>query len=357
MFSLYLKITFITVVCIVIVAATINFFVDPSGVYGQKTITPEKYAFELTQKSKYGLLWQEGLFADRDLSKALAVYSKDVDCVVIGSSRIMQVSSKSHNKSFMEMCPSILNIGVSGASIEDHIALSYLVVKAGFSGDVIFGVDPWTLTYNKHQRWTVYSDVYNNARYEIFGDDDDVSMSPLLFLLNLINVEYTYRSVLLLMKYLKKGIPSIVMASDFDYEVGLDDPVKLPDGSHVYSKNYIQKSGNISIKDGKNHNWMVKTPVSSQIGSSDYQHLLKWVSMNDIKVHVLLTPYHHSAWAYNDTVIVSAMNKTENIIKKIAKGLGVAVYGSYNPLKVGCDNNEFYDVMHAKSSCLGKIAK
>ncbi len=45
----------------------------------------------------------------------------------------------------------------------------------------------------------------------------------------------------------------------------------------------------------------------------------------------------------------------ENRIRSISKNSGVKVIGSYNPLKCGCDDDEFFDGMHPKDSCMEKI--
>ena len=41
--------------------------------------------------------------------------------------------------------------------------------------------------------------------------------------------------------------------------------------------------------------------------------------------------------------------------RNLSKELNVEIVGSYNPLKVGCNEYEFYDGMHPKDSCMDKV--
>jgi len=336
---------------------SLNFVVDTAGIYHDKALTPGKYASALLQ-SKKGLLWPEGLLAARKLAKALAKHSPGYDCVVIGSSHIKEISSVRNNKSLKGLCPSILNLGVLAASLEDHITLSYLVIQSGFKKNIILGVDPWTLAYNKDVHWLKYADDYRTAQLTIFGNTNNLPrVNTETMITNLINLDYALRSLSLLMKYINQGIPSITHATSLNHKIGLSDPVKLPDGSNIFSQKYLQKTKNpkITVDDGRLHMYKLNTPVSLPEAVNDYQLLLEWIFSSEAKPHILLTPYHHSAWAYNDTPVALAMQKTEKIVRDIGYKLGVTVYGSYNPSMVNCDEDEFYDVMHAKVTCLSKI--
>lgn len=343
--------------------AGVNYLVDPAGIYHEGKVSPELYVNELIG-SQNGLLWPEGLFSERDFAKALASLPHRQECVVIGSSHVMQISSHRLNASLQNICPSLINVGVSGASIEDHITLSYLVVQSGFTGRIVLGVAPWTLSYGKDKRWLKYRQEYSKARSEIFSYDDsqerasnDLGESGAGLLMgNLINLEYTQRSIAQFLKY-GFDAPEVEKAPVFDHMIGYSVPVKLPDGSHVYSKQYIAKSGNVTKLRGENHQYKVKTSVSSGIGIKDYKRLLEWISERGINPAIVLTPYHPFAWGNNESNIYLAMMKTENIIRNIASEVGIDLYGSYNPAQVDCDESDFYDVMHAKDACLMKIVQ
>jgi hypothetical protein len=47
----------------------------------------------------------------------------------------------------------------------------------------------------------------------------------------------------------------------------------------------------------------------------------------------------------------------ESNFRDFAKTHGVNIIGSYNPIRVGCNTSDFYDGMHPKATCMGKIMK
>ena len=338
----------------------LNYFIDPGGIYHGKSITPEKYASSLV-KSSNGLLWPEGLMSDRKLAKALIKHSLSFNCVIIGSSHVRPISSARKNRSLTGLCPSILNIAVDGASIEDHITLSYLLIKSGFSNNVILGLDPWTLTYNKDSRWLIYSSDYYISQNQIFNKKKKpINLKnnlPIIF--NLIDLEYTLNSISMLNKYFTLGLHTIIEVDSFDHSKGIETAVKLPDGTVISSNKDIRlrklASKSITINDGILHDYKVDTNVSSLEAIEDYKLLLKWIAKSNAVPHILLTPYHPYAWIKNDSKITLAMLKTERILRSIAKQLEISIYGSYDPSKLNCKKNEFDDIMHPKDVCLAKI--
>jgi len=353
MFSIYLNRLFgITIVFLISVGA-LNYFADPAGIYHPASVSPERYALRLVE-SKNGLLWPEGLFAERELVKALTKYAEQYDCVVIGSSHVMQISSFRNTKSLMTECAELINLGVSGASIEDHFVLAYLSAQAG-AKSIVLGVDPWTLTHNRDSRWLIYRDLYEKARIAIFDVDTAIEEMPdqPSKLTNLLNIEYTERSFLMLKRLLAYGALKITHADIIREEVGSEDPIKLPDGSHIYSSSFISNSKNNTNPDGR---ITYKTSkVITERGVREYRELLMWLLKQNITPVLLMTPYHHNVWKRPMSRPMLEMTKTEKIVLKLGKELGVKVVGSYRPGMFGCQVDEFYDGMHAKSTCLSRL--
>ena len=135
MYYLYIKKTFLIVFSILALFSLINFFVDPENIY-PKLFSSEKsesllasYSNRLT-KSKYGLLDEEfSILNERDRKKALATFSKDSGCAIIGSSRVKQISSFRDEKSLTKNCKSIVNLGVDGATLEDYFIFSEILLE------------------------------------------------------------------------------------------------------------------------------------------------------------------------------------------------------------------------------------
>ncbi len=333
---------------LLLLVASFNFIIDPVNIYHNSLLSPEKYAQELIHSDE-GLILQYGLLSERTLSKELSKYSKSFDCVIIGSSHTRPIGSHRKNKSLTSLCPRILNLSVSSASIEDHITLSYLVITSGFKGKIILGSDPWVLSTKQYPNWSKYKNDYYKAIKEIHGKSEISANILHSKIMNLINFEYTTQSIKRLKKYLNTGLPSIVHVAPFDHDKGLYETVKLPDGSTIQGKKYSNKIKN-------SNDYSIPNYTLSPDKLINYERLLKWVTSSGATPYILLTPYHPLVWSNNEANKLLSLKSIEKINKKIAQKIGVTSFGSYNPIFIGCMEYEFSDASHAKDTCLGKIS-
>lgn len=72
------------------------------------------------------------------------------------------------------------------------------------------------------------------------------------------------------------------------------------------------------------------------------------------KVVFVLSPYHPKLFELmqlNDRKFL----EIESIFREVAESSGAEVIGSYDPVKVGCSSEDFYDGMHPKDKCVDKI--
>ena len=96
---------------------------------------------------------------------------KPVKTLILGSSRVMQVDSLMLNEP-------ILNLSVSGASIEDHIAFSAEAIAQYKPNRIIIGLDPWLLNRLAiHDGWKSINSLYaywqaNIRKDNELGDND-----------------------------------------------------------------------------------------------------------------------------------------------------------------------------------------
>ena len=134
-------------------AGAVNFVVDPGYIYLKKNFNNnvDEYAKKLFTSEK-GLIatgWNE-----RVVKSAMAKYAGNFDCVILGSSHIIQISQVRHTGNIQQVCPKLLNLGVSGASLEDLIVFT----------DIIFEND------SKHSSHKFPIDIpkTNNAELSIF---------------------------------------------------------------------------------------------------------------------------------------------------------------------------------------------
>jgi peptidoglycan/LPS O-acetylase OafA/YrhL len=97
---------------------------------------------------------------ERLLVKNRIEYNDDSpEAIVLGSSRIMQIGTHNYDKS-------VINLGVSGASIEDHIAIASLAAPKLDPKTIFIGLDPWLFNADsKQDRWRSLAPEYYSAWY------------------------------------------------------------------------------------------------------------------------------------------------------------------------------------------------
>jgi hypothetical protein len=352
----YLFLVILQVSIAIIVIACISYSIDPAKIYHSNDelgSSPFGYSAKLL-KSKYGLLKNQS-FNERDVKQSLARQVTDADCAVIGSSTIMQVSSLVEDQIFKGICKSVINLGVSGASLEDHLALSYELLQNGKSPKtIIFGIDPWVINFQKDLRWGRYKQSYF-AMKEIIERDKEIDNSERFeafkYITNLLSLDYFIRSLRLIGQDKK----AIVEAPKFDYRRGIADPVLLPDGSLIYSEKFVnERNGTDTPIGGTNYAFEDGSQISEPAFIL-YGKLLNYLIKEGRKLIIVFPPYQQNVWKSSDSVVVRALIEVEPRIKQLGEELNIPVLGSYNPDYVGCNSDEFYDQMHSKHSCLSKI--
>jgi hypothetical protein len=360
----YIRYFFASTFFVLGLVAAMNYIVDPANIYHQN-ITPASYADALVS-SRYGLYDKEGTVDERLLAKALALKLSDVDCIVVGSSRVMQISSKRELKTLPDLCDSILNLGVSSGVIEDHITMTYFAINKkqnDLPNKIILGVDPWIFAFGKEQLWTVYRDDFFIAKQEIFGTHNGDSTNQEKFgvdevnkkkLENLINLEYTIRSLQKISMDYRTGKPAIIAAPKINYAIGGAFPIRLGDNSHIHSAKFISNSIGAPIPLG-GVTYNTEGALNQLNAIRAYRDLILWIKGKGVEPILLMTPYHENVLKKPDSPNAIALKNTEPIVLSMAKELDVKVVGSYDPKIFGCSNREFYDFLHPTAECLQKL--
>jgi hypothetical protein len=357
----YIKSIFLFITLLLTVTALTNYIVDPGNIYPKyysqdNRVTPEFFVKKLIE-SKYGLLKPKNVWNDRDIKKELAIYPDSYDCALIGSSQIMQISSYRQNKSLTTTCPKLKNLGVSGGSLEDYLALTNLVLKnkESLPKVVVFGINPWSLNFGRDLRWRKYEQDYYEMKKKISlkyatKNLSNENESNIALLLNLFNLEYLKSS---LSNISKAKIEKVTQASKFNQNIGLDHQVILPDGSLIYSSRLLKRDKNFD--DGRNSYKIVNNLYYQQHAIEIFTKLIQHLINYEIDVVLLLTPYHHSVWNNQEQPIIEAFKIVEEKVHDIAKQNKIKVIGSFNPNNIGCLENEFTDTMHSTDECLMKL--
>lgn len=357
----YLSTLVLTTLTLLLSVSFISYKVDPEGIYHDSGKEEANSSISYVAKlltTTHGLLKPGNSWNERDLKSSLARNNNsNADCAVIGSSHVMQISSFRRNASLVNICPSIINLGVSGGTLEDYLALSYMLVNNKKPKTIVFGIDPWALDFRRDSRWERYSKEYYLMKALLENKSsiqEDGSNQKIKYITNLINPQYFYRSVQLF----GKKMPEIVEAPSFNLLAGIENPVYLPDGSLVYSREYISNANSSEVPIGGS-NYKIKTYGSQYSFNAVllFKKLVHFLKKADINTVIVMTPYHHNVWKDKNSITTKALIDMEVKIRSVGKELQLEVLGSYDPDKIGCVSNEFYDMMHAKYLCLEKIEK
>jgi len=146
---------------------TFNWLVDPGFIYSktESSISPDEYAKKL-QVSKKGLI-SEG-WNERAIKLSLAKFSGEYDCIVMGSSHIMQISGLRNTGNITTICPKLLNLGVSGGSLEDLFVFSDVILNNKNKPKKIFiDISPWLFKYNMDERWQMNKKHYDELVFKL----------------------------------------------------------------------------------------------------------------------------------------------------------------------------------------------
>lgn len=295
---------------------------------------------------------QEGVMA-KELSESDAIYSSNInerifiknrivyersnpEAIVIGSSRIMQASSKGAGIE-------LLNLSVSGASLEDLVAIWELSSKKFNPRYVFLGADPWIFNINSGQnRWTSLSEEYSMALAGL-GINKGINASP--------TKPQSYLSSIAVRLYDYVNHSKIKAEDDTP---SVADKIRK-DGSRVYNLSYANKSSSEVERGAQSYisYAMTNYNYSSEVGNI-LERFISKIKMQDKKVVFVLSPYHPALFELMRSEDRKFL-EIESKFRKIAESVGAEVIGSYDPFKAGCSSEDFYDGMHPKDKCIDKI--
>ncbi|MBI2095285.1 MAG: DUF1574 family protein [Candidatus Omnitrophica bacterium] len=282
------------------------------------------------------------------------------EAVVLGSSRHMQIDASFFPSS------SFFNHSVTGGVLQDYLAIYQMMdEKDSRPKEIFLGLDPWLL--NKHHAQTRWKTLQHE--YEAMAAKLGMAIRP--------KNESYFNSFgtgrlreLFSWAYFKESLAEWVIrrgkakrenfyATD---ESWLDVPIKMADGALHYEK---EKGRRSPIELRKIAADYVKQKPVYSLGnffeidknlSAILESFMGRLKQTGVKVTVVLTPYHPGVWRVlaesPDYRMVAA---AEGFYGGIAAKQGVAVIGSFDPARCGCGEEEFFDGMHPKESCLRKI--
>lgn len=339
-----IKIIFISFPLLLILVS-VNYFGDAARIFDSEY---EKQMSEIISDGNF--VSNISNYDERIFQKELIAIINDApEIIVIGSSRTMLINSTHfRNQSFF-------NNSVSGASIEDIIALYQIYRDYDFSPQkIIIGIDPWLLNENNGQsRWKsleyFYKKYYQNSEHE-----------------STTNLNYKYGELFSLSYFQAslKAMPKLFSGTSKPFATQKkynETNTKLTDGSLVYNAAY--RNASQDEINSKINNYIIGSIYSienfekiSENIWSEFQTFITELQGENISVEFFLCPYAPLVF---DEISKSYPNveKTENLMVNFAKDNEIRVYGSFNPYVLGFDETYFYDGMHCKEKGIEKILK
>ena len=260
------------------------------------------------------------------------------EIIVLGSSRVMQIGSSSTGKE-------TLNLSVSGASVEDDVAIWKLASVKFDPNLVLIAADPWLFNSKSGQdRWRTLEAEYYSSLLELGIDMEKLSAT--------VERKKEVHNNILVDLYEAINISKITAANDSPEFI---DKIRR-DGSRVYNLSYAnQPNKQIEIGAVSFASYAMKPYENSISTEKIFEKFIREVNKN-YRVILVLSPYHPKLYKFmksEDTKFIDIENKFIDLSKK----LGVEIIGSYDPEQVGCSISDFYDGMHPKDSCMDKVIK
>ncbi len=299
-------------------------------------------------------------FDERKFRKKHIEHLKNnVDYVAIGSSRIMQLRK---NMFLNDGINNFKNYSVSGASIEDYLALiqAHKNKFGELPKNIIFGLDTWIFNkYNGQSRYLSLKDEYTQFM-NILKTNIETNNQKRSWIYYLLSLNYAKENKTYYDKNKSKDEDNKIKYTITD-TINIDDSLKMPDGSIYYPyKNRFpdfNEVSNIAKSYAKGSVYSLEN--YKELSNTElFEKLITYLKDNKVNVYFYLTPYNPITY---DILISNEkykiINEAENYLKKFAKENNIKIVGSYNPHNLKLKNEHFFDGMHSLDTAYEIIFK
>ena len=342
--KLWIVIAFFSSLIIFVIIGIFNYKVDSLELLKESFY--DKVAKELANgKIIAGLSnYDERIFR----KKQIEYLKNNVEYIAIGSSRTMMLRK---NMFLNDGINNFQNYSVSGASIEDYIALIQ-VHKNKFGKlpkNIILGLDAWIFNKNNEQtRYLSLNDEYLEFMKSLSSIKEihQKNRSKVSYLLSL---DYAKENRIYYKKHKNKDLENLKYY--IVDTINIDDALRMPDGSIYYP--YKERFPNFD-EVGK----VAKSYAQGNVYSLEkyeklsnlelFEGLVKYLKNNEVNIYFYLPPYNPITY----DILVSKdkykfIEKSEDYLRNFAKQNDIKLVGSYNPHKYNLKNSDFFDGMHS----------
>ena len=312
----------------------VNYFVDPAHKFDDNY---EKRIASFLAKGE--AVTNVDNCDERMLKKYLieANKGKHFDYVFFGSSRCMTISTETTGQN-------LFNLGVSGATIQDFIALYQLCIDNDITFEhAVISIDPGLLNdKNADVRWKTLESSYNkfNGKNETTNKNIDLTKVKTLFSVSYFQSAY------------KGAIKSLISGNAIrnDLEIASTYENRLqtnfPDGTITYGEVYRDASQ--SSIDKKASNPLRQEFVSYDKLSQTYRKLFEGFLDNLHCETISFITFAYMEGYYNRLMQVPGIVEQTNYLNDLAKKKRYSNFGSYNPKEENALNTDFYDELHLR---------
>lgn len=345
-----LRLTFLLPVPLLI--AGINYIEDPANIFRKGPY--ESGIVDIMMKGRN--VANITNYDERLLQKYLVERIQDCpEAIVLGSSRVMQLGERYFHGL------SLMNNGVSGASIEDLLAIYDLYEKKGCKIDkVLIGLEPYYLNDNNDQtRWRILNDEYNDCIAKLnlhqYKSHQPVIESKMVKYKELLSLSYFKSS----WSYLLRGVDVHYRPTSETVNMEL---TKLSDGSIYYGEE--SRNATLQIVNGYAIQSITETPMYSMREftqlSQKYQTIftsfIEYLQKKDIEVVFFISPYHPIVYNHcKKNSYYQIMFTAEKYFREVAESHNIRMIGSYDPAFYGFTDSSYYDGFHCKEDALSIV--
>lgn len=319
--------------------AGFNLWQDPAGIF----LGENPYKTMARESCAGKKLVVSGNYDERLFTKSVIdLGNNHYDVIVLGSSRIMDIGEQDFSQDVK-----VRNLGVSGASLEDDIAIweSYVQKMNVSPKMVIVGIDPWLFNrHNGETRWKSLTDEYL-AGMQRLGRTGVVSKDNERYR-TLLSISYTRESW-------KKFCNPVETLEVWNSQEDSAENKSLiyADGSRMGSRKSYREDADANarayVKDKVYH--LEEYEQLDEDLREDFSVWIKSIQRQGIKVIFFLPPYHPFVYDYlHKNVRYMNVFEAEEWVKNFANSNDIQVIGDYNPNVMDVGNSDFIDGMHMK---------
>ncbi len=347
---------------LIVIIVLVNLVVDPANIYKAEYETKAAEML-LSGKNVAGMtdyderLLQEKIIRGENTCPAT---------IILGSSRVMMLSGESLKIS------NYRNHGVSGAGIFDYMGILGIYEDCGkMPEQVILGLDPWVLNENDtDSRYQTLIEYINAFEGKIggTGKTNGIYLGFIQKKLQFLSIPYFQSSMKKLVLNPKealrfnKDITFYALLDNFNI-MEIEEAIRYADGSTDSKKEVRERrveDVNASAREYvtgevykiENYNYLCPSYCERM------EMMIDYLQNKDIEVIFYLPPYHPYVYQYLvKNPDYKNVFEAEEFFMDLAQKKGIDIYGSYNPMLLGCTENDFSDGMHMMRGSMWKAWK